>query len=126
MAAADPPDRPGPIASPPAWAPSIDAGGPGTPYNGGEDPPQTPPLYAPGPVRPIMGGKPPQTPQNTIPSRMAIFDTSVPSLRSGTDENATRKCENLKNLQRDPNLLCIYSENLISSIPKIFCQNLVW
>ena len=42
------------------------------------------------------------------------------------NENATRKCENLKNLQRDPNLLCIYSENLISSIPKIFCQNLVW
>ena len=32
-----------------------------------------------------MGGKPPQTPQNTVPSRMAIFDTSVPSLRSETD-----------------------------------------
>ena len=71
----------------------LGAGGPGTPYNGGEDPPQTPPLYARGPVRPIMGGKPPQTPQNTVPSRMAIFDTSVPSLRSGTDDVRTGRRE---------------------------------
>ena len=37
-----------------------------------------------------MGGNPPKPPQNTVPSRMAIFDTSVPSLRSGTDKSYSR------------------------------------
>ena len=75
----------------------------GSPQNGGEGPPQTPPLGARGASHPIMGEdptKPPLSlrphcgtpynggapnPQNTFPSRMAIFVTSVPSLRSGTD-----------------------------------------
>ena len=36
---------------------------------------------------PYNGGETPPTPQNTVPSRMAIFDTSVPERSEGTDKN---------------------------------------
>ena len=91
--------------------PLLAQGVPCTSYNGGEDPPnpplyancpvhpimgvripQTSPLYAPGPVCPIMGIIPPNPP-NTIPSRMAIFDTSVPSLRSLWTDNYENSVE---------------------------------
>ena len=69
-----------PLPAPPLLTP----GGLVRPRIGGRIPPN-PPSLRPWHGTPYNGGKPPQTPQSTVPSRMAIFDTSFPSLRSGTD-----------------------------------------
>ena len=57
------------------------------PLEWGGNPPN-PPLRRPGETRPSNGGEtPPNPPRHyTVASRMAIFATSVPSLRSGTDK----------------------------------------
>ena len=82
-AAADTPDQPVPIASPLSGPPLSTPGGQVRPRMGGGSP--TPlPSWCRVPGMPIIGGEPPK---NIIPLRMAIFDTSVPLLRSGTDKN---------------------------------------